>query len=110
MKAVVKSGIVTIVALIGMFSIGTSAQAYFSADQALEQSPAEVLSGGHSYYGDIIRIAKILPVSRSPILVWKGEQYDTNNKIPDDYPIRFLGWKGEHWFDEYEYMHNQWQE
>ncbi len=104
MKAAVRSTMMTILVLIGIFSISASAQAYFSADQASEQSPAYVLSGGYSYDGDII--AKILPVSRSPIVVWKAEQYDTNNKIPVDYPIQFLGWEGGHWFDEYKYDHD----
>jgi len=138
MKAVVRSSIVSIVALIGIFSISASAQAYFSADQAHEQSAADVVSGGHSYDGDIIRTAEVQPYSLSLIQDWKGEsevgghedihnqwqgvtkepgqhslwtngeQYDTNNKIPDDYPIQFLGWKGEHWFDEYGDVNNKW--
>ena len=140
MKAVVRSSIVSIVALFGILSVSVSAQAYFSGDEAREQSTEYVVSGEHSYDGDIIRTAKTQPVSLSPIPDWEagagvegheaiqnqskwvtketgqhsrraiGEQYDTNNKIPVDYPILFLGWTGEHWFDEYKDIHNEWQE
>lgn len=139
MKAVVRSSIVSIVALFGIFSISGSAQADFSADQASEQSAPYVVSGGHSYDGDIIRTAEVQPYSLSLIQDWKGEaevgiheeihnewqevtkepgqhsrwangeQYDTNNKIHDDYPTLIRGWKGEHGLYENDEGHNQWQ-
>jgi hypothetical protein len=138
MKAVVRRTVMTILVLFGIISVSASAQAYFIADQAREQSTAYVVSGDNSYDGDIIRTAVVQPYSLSLIPDWKAEsgvkgrediqkqsqgvtkepgrygrwangvQYDTNNKIPVDYPIQFLGWKSEQWLDEYKDVHYRW--
>jgi hypothetical protein len=73
MKTVVRRTVMTILVLFGIISVSASAQAYFIADQAREQSTAYVVSGDNSYDGDIIRTAVVQPYSLSLIPDWKAE-------------------------------------